>query len=122
MGIGFSRTSTSKKTLVMSFHDSKKWTDHLDNSTNTNKLMVVDFFASWCGPCRKMEPIFNELAERYTDIEFIRINVDELKDVAREFGIESMPTFIMLRSGKEIDKVVGANRNKLEKMIEKHRG
>ncbi|KAK4481852.1 hypothetical protein RD792_012828 [Penstemon davidsonii] len=83
--------------------------------------MVIDFTASWCGPCQFIQPAFNEFAEKYTEVEFIKIDVDELMDVAQEFGVQAMPTFVLIKKGKEVDKVVGAKKEELMKKIEKHR-
>ncbi|KAL3511183.1 hypothetical protein ACH5RR_030584 [Cinchona calisaya] len=117
MGASFS----SKKSPVKQFHSAEKWKDHYEESKGTNKLMVIDFSASWCGPCRYMEPIIKEFATNFTEVEFIKIDVDELADVAQEFGIDAMPTFVFMKNGKEVDKLVGADREELERMIIKHK-
>ncbi|KAM7464559.1 hypothetical protein LguiA_032680 [Lonicera macranthoides] len=84
--------------------------------------MVIDFFASWCGPCKLMEPIIHEFAAKYTNVVFVKIDVDKLADVAREFGIKAMPTFILMKKGKQVDQLIGAKKEELQKKIEKHRG
>ncbi|MCI19673.1 thioredoxin h2-like [Trifolium medium] len=68
-----------------------------------------------------MEPILDAMSNEYTDVEFIKIDVDELSDVAKEFNVDAMPTFVFLKKGKEVDKVVGAKKDELHKKIEKHR-
>ncbi|KAG6407866.1 hypothetical protein SASPL_130866 [Salvia splendens] len=83
--------------------------------------LVVDFIAAWCGPCQYIQPAVNEFAETYTDVDFIKIDVDELDDVAQEFGVQTMPTFVLMKRGKEVDKVVGAKKEDLRKKIDKHR-
>ncbi|KAL6500693.1 Cytoplasmic thioredoxin isoenzyme 2 [Orobanche hederae] len=83
--------------------------------------MVVDFSASCCGPCKLMEPFFNQLSAKYSDVNFVKIDVDDLPDVAREFGVTAMPTFVLLKQGKEVLKVIGAEKDELEKQILKHR-
>ncbi|CDP21876.1 unnamed protein product [Coffea canephora] len=110
-----------KKSPVVAFHSSAKWKIHFEASKETNKLIVIDFTASWCGPCQYIEPSINELAAKYTDVEFVKIDVDELDDVAEEYGVQAMPTFILLKKGKAIDKIVGAKKEELQKKIEKHR-
>lgn len=107
--------------VVISFRSSSRWKSHFEASKQTSKLMVIDFMASWCGPCQFMQPALNEFAQIYTDVEFIKIDVDELHDVAEEFGVEAMPTFKLIKKGKEVDKVVGAKKEDLRKKIEKHR-
>ncbi|ESW11600.1 hypothetical protein PHAVU_008G044000 [Phaseolus vulgaris] len=106
---------------VTSFHSSARWQLHFNELKDTSKLVVVDFSASWCGPCKFIEPAIHAMAEKYTDVDFVKIDVDELSDVAGEFQVQAMPTFVLLKKGKVIDKVVGAKKDELEKKIEKHR-
>ncbi|XP_060212181.1 thioredoxin H2-like, partial [Lycium barbarum] len=96
------------------------WKLHFDSLKDTNKLVVIDFTATWCGPCKYMEPVLNEFAAKYTDVEFVKIDVDELADVAQEYGVQAMPTFMLIKKGKVIDKIVGADKDALKMKIEKH--
>ena len=73
-----------------------------------NKLLLVDFWAEWCGPCKSMHPIFTRLAKKYEHVSFARVNVDTNQNIAMKFGVQSIPTFIMFRSGKPVDKMIGA--------------
>ncbi|KAL0358018.1 UNVERIFIED_CONTAM: Thioredoxin H2 [Sesamum calycinum] len=114
-------TAPVKKGQVITFRSSSKWKIHFEASKQTPKLIVIDFTASWCGPCQYIQPAINDFAEKYTDVEFIKLDVDELHDVAEEFGVQAMPTFILIKKGKEVDKVVGAKKDDLQKKIEKHR-
>ncbi|CAA2968845.1 thioredoxin H2-like [Olea europaea subsp. europaea] len=114
-------SSSASKGRVLAFHSSSKWKIHFEASKLTSNLMVVDFKASWCGPSRSMEPAMNEFSAKYTDVHFIKIDVDELEDVAKDFGIQIMPTFILIKKGEEVDKLVGANKEELRKKIEKYR-
>ncbi|KAL8550385.1 hypothetical protein ACS0TY_008996 [Phlomoides rotata] len=109
------------KGQVIAFHSSSAWKIHFEASKQTSKLIVIDFTASWCGPCQFIQPAVHELAEIYKNVDFIKINVDELEDVSNEFGVQAMPTFILMKRGKEVDKVVGAKKDDLRKKIEKHR-
>ncbi|TYK25664.1 thioredoxin H2 [Cucumis melo var. makuwa] len=113
--------ASSEPSSVQSFHSSARWQLHFNSVQETSKLMVIDFSATWCGPCRLMEPAFNAMASKYTDVEFAKIDVDELADVAQHFGVQAMPTFVFLKRGKVVDTVVGARKEELEKKIEKHR-
>ncbi|KAF3431393.1 hypothetical protein FNV43_RR26124 [Rhamnella rubrinervis] len=110
-----------KPSLIKAIHSKEQWKSHFNASKDSNKLLVIDFTATWCGPCRSMEPILDEFAEKYSDVEFIQIDVDELLDVAAEFGVNAMPTFLLLKKGNQVDKVVGASKDDLQKKIEKHR-
>ncbi|KAL0431688.1 UNVERIFIED_CONTAM: Thioredoxin H2 [Sesamum radiatum] len=112
---------SSGPSRVIAFHSSHRWQLHFNSSKQLNKLMVVDFSATWCGPCKFMEPVFNNLAANYTDVDFVKIDVDELSDVSREFGVQAMPTFLLLKQGKEVERVVGAKKDELEQKILKHR-
>ncbi|XP_004238750.1 thioredoxin H2-like [Solanum lycopersicum] len=114
-------TPQSKRSQVIAFHSSTKWKLHFDSLKNTNKLIVIDFTATWCGPCKYMEPVLNDFAAKYTDVEFVKIDVDELDDVAQEYGVQAMPTFVLIKKGKVVDKIVGADKDGLQKKIQKHK-
>ncbi|XP_057770605.1 thioredoxin H2 [Salvia miltiorrhiza] len=111
----------SADSRVTAFHSSDRWQLHFDASKKLNKLMVVDFTATWCGPCKFMAPAFDAMSAKYTDVDFVKVDVDELADVAREFAVQAMPSFVLLKQGKEVDRVVGAKKDELEKKICKHR-
>ncbi|KAK7274691.1 hypothetical protein RIF29_15788 [Crotalaria pallida] len=125
MGANFSNLEfvdrSPKTSPILTFHSTAKWKAHFDASRETNKLMVIDFSATWCGPCKKMEPIIREFAAQYTDVEFIKLDVDELMEVAQAFQVQAMPTFILIKKGKVVGKVVGAKKEELQKLIEKRR-
>lgn len=115
-------TSTlPRKTRVIHFHSSATWKLHFDALKQTNKLIVIDFTASWCGPCRHLQPIINDFAATYTDVEFIKIDVDELAEVAQEYGVQAMPTFVLIKQGEIVEKLVGADKDGLQNKIEINR-
>ena len=70
------------------------------NSEIKNGLVLVDFYADWCGPCRMVGPIVEELSNEIEGLKVIKINVDEREDVAKEYGIMSIPTLILFRDGQ----------------------
>ena len=72
-----------------------------------DKVVLVDFYADWCGPCKMMMPIVEELSEE-VDAKFVRINVDVNEEIARQFGVMSIPTFIVMEKGKELGKKIGS--------------
>lgn len=73
-----------------------------------DKLMVVDFWAAWCGPCRMLAPVIDNLAEQYAGKVIVgKVNVDEEQELAIRYGVMSIPTVIFFRNGKEIDRKVG---------------
>lgn len=73
----------------------------------SEKVVLIDFYAKWCGPCSLLSPIVEEIAEENEDIKVVKIDVDEEVELASEFGIISIPTLIVIKEGKEVDRVVG---------------
>ena len=85
---------------------------------NGNEPFVVDFWATWCGPCRMVGPIVSELAEKYDGkIVVGKCDVEENEDLAAEFGIRNIPTILFFKNGEVVDKLIGAQSK--EKFIEK---
>jgi thioredoxin 1 len=79
-----------------------------ENVESSTKPVLVDFWAEWCAPCRTLAPTLERLAENYgNDITFAKVNVDELPDVAIQYGIRSIPTLLLLRMGKVVEQLVG---------------
>lgn len=74
---------------------------------NSNKTTIVDFYADWCMPCKAMSPIVDEIAEEKSDIKVCKINVDEAQDIASNYNIMSIPTIIVFKNGKIINKTIG---------------
>ena len=70
--------------------------------------VLLDFWATWCGPCRMLSPIVDEVAEERTDVKVGKVNVDEQPDLAAEFGVMSIPTLLVFRDGKLVNQSVGA--------------
>ncbi|XVF63777.1 hypothetical protein PTKIN_Ptkin09bG0114600 [Pterospermum kingtungense] len=105
---------------VIGCHTVESWNEQLRLANESKKLVVVDFTASWCGPCRFIAPILAELARRLPQVVFLKVDVDELKSVAQDWAIEAMPTFIFLREGSIVDKVVGAKKDELQQKIDLH--
>ena len=73
----------------------------------SNVPVLVDFWASWCGPCRMLSPIVDEIAEERTDIKVGKVNVDEQEELAMRFGIMSIPTLIVFKNGEAVRKTMG---------------
>ena len=74
----------------------------------SDKPVLVDFYADWCGPCVAMAPVVKELAEKKTDIKVAKLDVDQNRELASEYGVISIPTFIYFKGGKEAARETGA--------------
>ncbi|RUP51811.1 thioredoxin TrxA [Jimgerdemannia flammicorona] len=93
--------------------------DEFNELINGDKLVVVDFFATWCGPCQVISPKFEGFSneEDYSNVIFVKIDVDEVQDVSEAMNIRAMPTFLAFRNGQRLGEVVGANVAKLQDLI-----
>ena len=72
------------------------------------KTEVIDFWATWCGPCKLMNPILDEVEKEYPNLTITRIDIDSDKDMVEQYKIQSVPTYIILKDGKEVDRIIGA--------------
>lgn len=75
---------------------------------NAQGKVLVDFWASWCGPCMMMAPVLEQLDAAYPDLKVVKVNVDAAQEPAMQFGIDSIPAFLLFENGKVISKTVGA--------------
>lgn len=89
--------------------------------TKDGKVAVVDFFATWCGPCRMVSPYFEQLSTEYPDVLFLKVDVDVVEAVAAECEITAMPTFQVYKGGVKAGEVVGASKEGLKNMVESHK-
>uniref|UniRef100_A0A6U3R6W8 Thioredoxin n=1 Tax=Ditylum brightwellii TaxID=49249 RepID=A0A6U3R6W8_9STRA len=85
--------------------------------TSKTQLVVIDFTASWCGPCQMIAPFFAEMAEKYPDVTFVKVDVDEADELAAACGISAMPTFQFYKNGSKVSEMKGANKTKLEQTV-----
>ncbi|QDS73530.1 Thioredoxin amt13 [Venturia effusa] len=83
-------------------------------------LLVLDCFATWCGPCKVIAPQVVKFSDKFTNARFYKLDVDDVPDVAQELGIRAMPTFLLFKDGEKVAEVVGANPKALEAAIEKN--
>jgi len=100
---------------------------NLDDSNFTqtiNKfpLLLVDFWAPWCGPCRMMSPLIDQIGKEYMSKLVVgKVNVDENPTISRQFGISSIPTLILFKRGKAVNKIIGSvSKNKMDEMVRMH--
>ncbi|XP_071736473.1 thioredoxin H2-like [Rutidosis leptorrhynchoides] len=120
MGGQVSTQQRSELGTVNSVHSLDNWKKRFQSSKASKHLMVIEFSADWCGPCKFIEPAVHDLAIEFSDVEFIKIDVDELPDVAKNFDVQAMPTFVLVKKGKELDRTIGVKKDELHRMIEKH--
>ncbi|AET41214.1 thioredoxin TRX2 Ecym_7388 [Eremothecium cymbalariae DBVPG len=83
--------------------------EEFKKAISVDKLVVVDFYATWCGPCKMIAPMLEKFDTNYEDADFYKVDVDALSDVAQEQQITSMPTLIYYKNGEQVSKVIGAD-------------
>ncbi|ORY24880.1 PITH domain-domain-containing protein [Naematelia encephala] len=96
--------------------------DGIVKSLSPSQLLVIDFHATWCGPCHAIAPVYDELATRFTHVKFVKIDVDGQRELAQRFGIRAMPTFKFIKAGREIAEIKGANPPQLKSLVSQHAG
>ncbi|XP_062097839.1 thioredoxin H1-like [Humulus lupulus] len=105
---------------VIYCHSKNEWDDHFQKGKDSKQLVVVDFTAAWCGPCRIIAPAFDELAKNTPNVLFLKVDIDELLDVSTEWKIRSVPTFLFIKEGKLVDSFSGANKVQIGMLVAKH--
>jgi thioredoxin len=99
---------------------SAEFSEILSEATTSQKKVVVDFYASWCGPCKKIAPLFNSLANHYNDsIVFVKVDADQAEEICSLYEIDSLPTFISFKDGAILKRFEGASASELNAMVEK---
>ncbi|CAD5206345.1 unnamed protein product [Bursaphelenchus okinawaensis] len=92
----------------------------IQQKAGQNKLLVVDFYADWCGPCRMVAPHFEQLSNQYKDAVFVKVNVDYCNMVSQMHSVRAMPTFVLFLAGKEVGRVQGADIRRVESIIQQN--
>ncbi|KAF4339453.1 thioredoxin 1 [Fusarium beomiforme] len=103
--------------------DIKTVNEFKDLVSTTDKAVLIDCFATWCGPCKAISPILTKLSEEKSlsnNIQFVKFDVDELPELTAELGVRAMPTFFVFKHGSKVDELVGANPQALQKMLAKY--
>lgn len=114
----FSKIKTKENNMALQFTDANFQTEVLAS----NQLSVIDFWAEWCGPCRAIGPVIDELSKEYDGkIKVGKLNVDENPQVSMNYGITSIPAILFVKNGQVVDKLVGAQpKANFVKKIEQH--
>lgn len=103
------------QSTVMSFNEFEK-------ILSENKLVFVDFFASWCGPCKMFAPIVEQILQKYEDrVTVLKVDIDENSEIAEKYSIQSVPTSILFKDGDAVERVSGMiPASQCESLIERH--
>ncbi|GER55702.1 thioredoxin [Striga asiatica] len=96
----------------------ESWDQKLAEAQKDGKIVVANFSAAWCGPCRMIAPFFAELSEKHPSLMFLTVDVDELTDFSTSLDIKATPTFFFLKNGQQLEKLVGANKPELQKKMD----
>ncbi|CAL4951832.1 unnamed protein product [Urochloa decumbens] len=95
----------------------ENWDQKIEEANKDGKIVVANFSASWCGPCRVISTVYAEMSQTYPQLMFLTVDVDELVDFSSSWDIRATPTFFFLKNGQQVDKLVGANKPELEKKV-----
>ncbi|ODV62021.1 thioredoxin family protein [Ascoidea rubescens DSM 1968] len=120
----FTNRSFSSSSKLFGISEIKTLSE-LNNKLKENKenLTIVDFFAKWCSPCKAISPVLEKFSENYKNdkVSFYKVDVDDSQDLAFEFGVTAMPTFVLFKNSKPIGKITGANPSMVKSAIEKYK-
>lgn len=86
----------------------------------TSGLVIVDCYATWCGPCKALSPILQRIAAAYPRVTILKMDVDKVPEIPDEYNVTAMPTILFFKNGRLLDKVVGVLVDKIENLIQKH--
>lgn len=111
----FERTSNKTAIVIMVSQVASK--SEFQEALKHDGLVVVDFFATWCGPCKMIAPLLDKFSKEYPSAKFVKVDVDEVGEVAQEYEVSSMPTIIFFKNGEIVQKVIGANPNALKQAL-----
>ncbi|KAK4362065.1 hypothetical protein RND71_017306 [Anisodus tanguticus] len=107
---------------LIGIHSVSELETKLNAASRASRLSVLYFTATWCGPCRFISPFYTSLPGKYPKVAFLKADIDEARDVASKWNVSSVPAFFFIKNGKEVDRVVGADKNSLEKKIAQYAG
>lgn len=106
--------------VILVVENNEDFSKKLDEAGD--KLVVVDFYATWCGPCKMIEPFLKQQSEIYKDqVVFLKVDVDENEEIASQYEISCMPTFLFIKKREKVDEISGANKEMIQQMLETHK-
>lgn len=111
------QTNTHTYTMVQQIKSAEEFEQAI---ATEGKLVIIDFFATWCGPCKMISPMVEKFAVEYSQAAFFKLDVDEVGTIAQKHDVTAMPTFLYFKDGKEIARVVGANPAGIKQTIAQH--
>ncbi|KAJ6497730.1 thioredoxin-domain-containing protein [Mycena sanguinolenta] len=112
----------AEKNSPIDIQSVKQWNESLRSATEAGMTVLVDFHAQWCGPCKAIAPRFQQLALQNPHIRFLRVDVDAQKAIAEKYQVTAMPTFWVIKAGKPVDMLRGADLQGLVRLISQHGG
>ncbi|KAF8057850.1 hypothetical protein N665_1253s0008 [Sinapis alba] len=115
-----SRTTYKISPFIVEMKNENQWKSQFNALKDTNKLLVIEFTAKWCGPCKFLEPRLEDLAAKYTNVEFVKIDVDVIMSVWKEYNLYTFPAVVFMKRGQEVDRVVGLKLDEIEGKLHKY--
>ncbi|KAF1921357.1 thioredoxin-like protein, partial [Ampelomyces quisqualis] len=94
---------------------------HFRTLLNAHTYLIADFYATWCPPCKQIAPIYNQLSTTHSSpatFAFVKVNVDEQRELASQYGVTAMPTFLVFKNGQKVDEIRGADVRRLKSVVE----
>jgi len=106
--------------MVIKVHTEKEFNEAMEKAKTSNKGVVIDFFAIWCGPCHYISPFYADYSEKYPNVMFLKVDVDQLAVISQKYKVECMPTFKLINKlGETVETLEGADPEQLETSISK---
>ncbi|GFP88461.1 tpr repeat-containing thioredoxin tdx [Phtheirospermum japonicum] len=112
--------SVLKDGQLIEIHSTTELKEKLNAAEKTSRLAILYFTAIWCGPCRYIAPAFSGLAEKYPNVVFLKVDIEEEPGAAFEYNVSSVPSFFFIKNGREVDTFVGVDTNSLEMKVAQH--